>query len=54
MDELPIVEGFHKCGNLEVIVKSQGHTIEEVVLAFECALRGASYCFDGHFELTED
>lgn len=54
MEEMPIVEGFHKCGNLEVFVKCQGHTIEDMVEAFECALRGASFSFDGHFVLEED
>ena len=51
MDEMPIVEGFHKCDGLEVHIKTQTHTIQEVVEAFECALRGAGYSFDGHFEL---
>jgi hypothetical protein len=54
MDDMPTVEGFHKCGNLMVHVKSQGHTIQEMIDAFECALRGAGYCFDGHFELVEE
>ena len=54
MDEMPIVEGFHKVDGLEVHIKSQEHTLTEVVQAFECALRGCGFCFDGHFELTED
>lgn len=54
MDEMPILEGLHKCGKLEVSVKAQEHTISEVVTAFECALRGAGFCFEGHFELEED
>ena len=54
MDEMPIVEGFHKCDGLEVHIKTQGNTLPQVVEAFECALRGAGYCFDGHFELEED
>jgi hypothetical protein len=54
MDEMPTVEGFHKCGGLEVHIKIKEHTIPEVVEAFECALRGCGFCFNGHFELTED
>ena len=50
MDEMPLVEGFHKCDGLEVHIKTQGHNINEVVEAFECALRGAGYCFNGHFK----
>lgn len=54
MDDMPIVCGSHKCGELEVSIKTKEHTIDDVVEAFECALRGAGYCFDGHFELVED
>ena len=51
MDEMPISVGLHETGTLSVRITTQGHTINEVVEAFECALRGAGYCFDGHFEL---
>jgi len=54
MDELPISVGMHEYGTLNVRIATQGHTISEVVAAFECALRGAGYCFDGHFELEEE
>jgi hypothetical protein len=54
MDEMPIVKGKHACDLLSVEIVSQGHTLSEVVEAFECALKGAGYCFDGHFELVED
>jgi hypothetical protein len=46
--------GIHKHGGLKVMVVAQEHTIDEVIQAFECALRGASFVFNGHLELVED
>jgi hypothetical protein len=54
MDEMPKTVSMHKCDGLTVMIRTQSHTINEVVEAFECALRGAGYCFDGHFEFEED
>jgi len=53
MDELPVAVGMHEYGQLSVRITTQGHTISEVVEAFECALRGAGYSFDGNFELED-
>ena len=54
MDDMPIVTGKHSCDLLSVEIVTQGHTVQDVVDAFESALRGAGYFFDGHFELVED
>jgi len=54
MEDHPIVSGKHSCDLLSVEITSQAHTLDEVVEAFECALRGVGYCFDGHFVLEEE
>jgi hypothetical protein len=54
MDEMPIVEGMHRCDGLEVHIKTKEHNLTEVVTAFEHALRGCGFCFDGHFELDDE
>lgn len=48
------VESSHSYDGLKVTLKVDGHSIEDVVQAFEAVLRGCTYSFDGHLELVED
>lgn len=55
MDEQVKVTAIHKDSTgLKVMLVVGGHSIEDVLQAFEAVLRGATYCFDGHLDIVED
>ena len=55
MAEQVKVTAIHKDSTgLKVMLVVCGHSIEDVLQAFEAVLRGATYCFNGHLEIVED
>ena len=47
----PLISGIHKRDELYIEVVGQGHSLDEMIRGFECALRGAGFKFKGHLEL---
>lgn len=53
--ELPKTVSIYKCDDLKVMICSRGNTLEEVLEAVECAIRGAGFYLEiGSLTIEED
>ncbi len=45
---------LYKAMGMTVMLRTQGHTISEVLEGFENVLRGQGYVFDGRLDIVEE
>jgi hypothetical protein len=54
MDELEKTRSSYKHGELTITMVTRGHNLSDVIEAFECALRGHGFYYNGKLEIVED